>query len=187
LLRFARNDEYMNWIQEILSFWFEELKPADWWKKSETVDNICKERFFDLWEEQRSKTADVFVSDAETALAATILFDQFPRNMFREHAEAYSTDHLAQQITEKAVDLELDQQLTEQQRPFLYMPFMHAEDMQLQNKSVALFTKLGSNKRFANNHRDAIAKFGRFPHRNEALGRAMRPGEQEAINSGAAW
>ena len=177
----------MNWSSDILQFWFEELKPADWWKKDEAIDNVCKERFVELWEQQKSKSADAFISDPETALAATILFDQFPRNMFRDHGDAFSTDHLAQQIAEKAVDLKLDQELTEKQRPFLYMPFMHSEDIRLQNKSVALFTKLGSNEKFANNHRDAIAKFGRFPHRNKVLGRAMRPGEQEAIDAGANW
>ena len=177
----------MNWPTEILQFWFEELKPADWWKKSDAIDSICKERFYELWEEQKANIADVFLTDAETALAATILFDQFPRNMFRDHADAYSTDHLAQQIAEKAVDLELDQHLSEVQRPFLYMPFMHAEDLRLQNKSVALFTKLGSNEKFANNHRDAIVQFGRFPHRNAVLGRATRPAEQEAIDGGMKW
>lgn len=177
----------MTWPTEIIHFWFEELKPADWWKKSDAIDAICKERFFELWEEQKSRTADAFMIDAETALSATILFDQFPRNMFRNHADAYSTDHLAQQVAELAVERELHRQLTEKQRPFLYMPFMHAEDLRLQNKSVALFTKLGSNEKFANNHRDVIAKLGRFPHRNKLLGRAMRPGEQDAIDSGAAW
>lgn len=177
----------MNWPTDILQFWFEELKPADWWKKSDTIDSICKERFYELWEEQKANVAETFLVDAETALAAVILFDQFPRNMFRDHADAFSTDHLAQQIAEKAVDLELDQKLSEQQRPFLYMPFMHAEDLRLQNKSVALFTKLGSNEKFANNHRDAIVQFGRFPHRNAVLGRTTRPAEQEAIDGGMKW
>jgi len=177
----------MNDSDKILEFWFDELIPADWWKKNDTIDTICKERFLDLWHEQKSKTAETFLTNAKTALAAIILFDQFPRNMFRNHADAYSTDHLAQQIAELAVEWKFDEQLTEQQQSFLYMPFMHSEDIRLQNKSVALFTKLGSNEKFANNHRDAIIKFGRFPHRNKVLGRAMRPGEQEAIDSGAAW
>lgn len=176
-----------SWPTDILQFWFEELKPADWWKKNEAIDTICKERFLELWQEQKSKIADAFAVDAETALAATILFDQFPRNMFRDHADAYSTDHLAQQIAELAVERGLDQQLSEKQRPFLYMPFMHAEDLRLQNKSVALFTKLGSNEKFANNHRDAIAQFGRFPHRNAILGRTTQPEEQAAIDAGMKW
>jgi len=177
----------MNWPAEILTFWFQELDPRDWWAKSDATDNQIRERFLELWEEQKSKTADDFLTAPETALAAVILFDQFPRNMFRDSADAFSTDHLAQQIAEKAVDLELDAQLPEDQRAFLYMPFMHAEDIQLQNRSVTLFTKLGSNQKFANEHRDVIAKFGRFPHRNAVLGRQTRDEEQAAIDAGASW
>ena len=177
----------MNWPAEILSFWFQELVPRDWWAKSDATDDQIGERFLELWEEQKSKTADDFLTAPETALAAVILFDQFPRNMFRDSADAFSTDHLAQQIAEKAVDLELDAQLPEDQRAFLYMPFMHAEDIQLQNRSVTLFTKLGSNQKFANEHRDVIAKFGRFPHRNAVLGRQFHAGEQAAVEDGASW
>lgn len=177
----------MNWPVEILTFWFQELDPRDWWAKSDATDDQIRERFLELWEEQKSKTADDFLTAPETALAAVILFDQFPRNMFRDSADAFSTDHLAQQIAEMAVDLELDAQLPEDQRAFLYMPFMHAEDIQLQNRSVTLFTKLGSNQKFANEHRDVIAKFGRFPHRNAVLGRQTRDGEQAAIDAGASW
>ena len=177
----------MNWPAEILTFWFQELGPKDWWAKSDATDDQIRERFLELWEEQKSKTADDFLTAPETALAAVILFDQFPRNMFRDSADAFSTDHLAQQIAEKAVDLELDAQLPEDQRAFLYMPFMHAEDIQLQNRSVTLFTKLGSNQKFANEHRDVIAKFRRFPHRNAVLGRQTRDGEQAAIDAGASW
>lgn len=177
----------MNWPDEILSFWFDELDPKDWWTKSDATDHLIKKRFFDLWKEQKSKTADDFLTSPETALAAVILFDQFPRNMFRDSADAFSTDHLAQQIAGKAVDLEIDQQLPEQQRLFLYMPFMHAEDIRLQNKSVALFTKLGSDQKFANEHHAVIAKFGRFPHRNKILGRQSRPEELAAIAAGASW
>jgi uncharacterized protein (DUF924 family) len=177
----------MNWADEILSFWFDELDPEHWWTKSEATDNLINKRFFELWEDQKSKVAADFLTSPETALAAIILFDQFPRNMFRDSADAFSTDHLAQQIAEQAVDMEYDQKLPEEQRAFLYMPFMHAEDTQLQNKSVALYTKLGSNQKFANEHRDVIAQFGRFPHRNKILGRQSRPGEQAAIDAGATW
>jgi len=177
----------MNWSNDILSFWFKKLKPKDWWNKSDSVDSQIKERFFELWEEQKTKTADGFLASPETALAAIILFDQFPRNMFRDSADAFSTDHLAVQIAEKAVDLELDEKLPEERRAFLYMPFMHSEDLQDQNRSVTLFTALGSNIEYANSHRDVIAKFGRFPHRNTVLGRPMRAGEQAAIDKGALW
>ncbi len=179
----------MNWPNEILTFWFEELDPKDWWTKSEAIDDLIRSRFFELWEDQKSKTADAFLGSPETALAAVVLFDQFPRHMFRDSADAFSTDHLALQIAEKAVDLEMDQQLPEQQRAFLYMPFLHAEDIRHQSKSVALFTALGQkeNIKYANEHRDLIAQFGRFPHRNELLGRQFRPGERAAIKDGASW
>ena len=176
-----------NWPSEILSFWFDELEPGDWWTKNDAIDQQIEQRFLELWQEQKTKTAKDFLDSPETALAAVILFDQFPRNMFRDSADAFSTDHLAQQIAEKAVDGELDQQLPEEQRAFLYMPFMHAEDLQLQNRSVTLFTRLGRNEKFANEHRDVIAKFGRFPHRNAVLGRQFRPGEQQAVENGASW
>ncbi len=177
----------MNWPADILSFWFDELDPEDWWTRSDATDEQIEERFLELWEELKSKTADDFLSSPEKALAAVILFDQFPRNMFRDSADAYATDHLAQQIAGQAVDMELDQQLPEDRRPFLYMPFMHAEDLHLQNRSVTLFTKLGSNEKYANEHRDVIAKFGRFPHRNKILGRQFRAGEQAAVDAGASW
>ena len=177
----------LDWPDALLTFWFEELDSKDWWSKSDAVDDLCESRFLDLWKEQKSKTADAFLRAPETALAAVILFDQMPRNMFRDSADAFSTDHLAQQIAEQAVDRELDQKLPEPQRAFLYMPFMHAEDLHLQNRSVTLFTRLGSNEKFANEHRDIIAKFGRFPHRNAILGRQFRPGEQAAIEDGASW
>lgn len=176
-----------SWPAQILRFWFEELEPKDWWRKDEALDQLCRERFLPLWQEQKARLAEEFLETPAMALAAAILFDQFPRNMFRGGADAFATDHLAQQIAEQAVDRELDQQLTKVQRPFLYMPFMHAEDLRLQNKSVALFTKLGSNQKFANDHHRVIAEFGRFPHRNAVLGRAMRAGEQAAIDGGARW
>jgi uncharacterized protein (DUF924 family) len=177
----------MNWSATIVNFWFEELKPKDWWIKSDSVDNQIKERFFELWEEQKTKIADDFMGSPEIALAAIILFDQFPRNMFRGLSEAFASDHLALQIAEQAVDMGLDKTLSDAQRSFLYMPFMHSEDLDDQNRSVTLFTALGSNIKFANSHRDAITKFGRFPGRNMALGRAMRAGEQAAVDGGANW
>src|SRR6185437_2741850 len=114
-----------------------------------------------------------------TALAAVILFDQFPRNIFRGHANAYSTDPLALGIAKAAVDRRLDKQLTKDERKFLYMPFQHSEKLEDQDRAVLLFTELGDDHQlgFAKHHREIIEKFGRFPHRNRILGRASRPDE----------
>ena len=176
-----------DWQQRIIKFWFEELESADWWKKNPKVDAQITERFGALWERHKAKAAEDFLEGPTGTLGAIILFDQFPRNMFRESAKAYSTDPLAQQIAELAVERGFDQQLSKTQRPFAYMPFMHAEDLRLQEMSVELFEKLGSNQKFAENHHAAIAEFGRFPHRNTVLGRVSSEEELQAIADGAQW
>ncbi len=179
----------MNDVNSILDFWFNELAPEDWFGSSADVDEQITERFEELWEEQKTGVATDFLENPETALAAIILFDQFPRNMFRDSAEAFATDHLALQIAKQAVDRELDHQLTEDQRMFVYMPFMHSEDLDDQTRSLGLFTALGieNNIKFAKAHRDVIVKFGRFPHRNAVLGRETRPEEQVALDEGSSW
>ncbi len=177
----------MTWTEEILSFWFQELDPKDWWNGSAALDMICEVRFFELWDEYKSKPAADFLTDPETTLAAVILFDQISRNMFRGRDRAYSSDYLAQQIAEMAVTQKIDQKLPAKQRLFVYMPFMHAEDIRLQNMSVALFKKLGTREKDAEARRDMIRKFERFPHRNWILGRPFQPGEQDAIDEGTHW
>ncbi|MEP3226091.1 MAG: DUF924 family protein [Parasphingorhabdus sp.] len=179
----------MTWVKEILRFWFDTISPQDWFGSKADIDEQIIERFQEVWEEQKTKVADDFLTSRDQALAAIILFDQFPRNMFRGSAEAFSTDHLALQIAKKAVDRELDQKLTEEQRMFIYMPFMHSEDLEDQTRSLGLFTALGveDNIKYAKAHRDVIAQYGRFPHRNAVLGRETRPEEQIAIDQGFGW
>jgi uncharacterized protein (DUF924 family) len=123
-----------------------------------------------------------FLSDPFTALAAVILFDQFPRNMFRGHADQFSTDHLALAIAKAASDRDLDKALKPEERGFLYMPFQHSENLADQNRAMLLFTELGDERQlpFVKKHRDIIARFGRFPHRNAMLGRAPRADELAA-------
>ncbi len=145
--------------------------------------------FRSLWEAQKGKPAGDFLADADTALAAIVLFDQFPRNMFRHEARAFATDALALEIAKAAIDHGYDGEFVESARAFFYMPFMHSESLADQERCVALFSAPGLeyNLGFARAHRDVIARFGRFPHRNEALGRATRPEEEEAISQGAGW
>ena len=108
-----------------------------------------------------------------------ILFDQFPRNMFRGHADQFATDHLALAIAKAAIDRHLDEQLQPQERLFLHMPFQHSEDLADQKRSLLLFTELGEPEqiKYSRIHHDLIERFGRFPHRNALLGRASRPDE----------
>ena len=142
----------------------------------------CGEHHSSGWEMIASP--EMFLADARTALAGVILFDQFPRNMFRGDAEQYSTDLLAQSIARGAVDRRLDDELDRNGRIFLYMPFMHSEGMDDQRRSVLLFTALGEAEqlKYAKHHHDIVERYGRFPHRNAMLGRASRPDE---IASGA--
>jgi uncharacterized protein (DUF924 family) len=168
----------MDWPQEVTSFWFE-LAPEQWWKADPELDREIAERFRELWEEQKQCPGETFLGSADEALGAVILFDQFPRNMFRGHADSFATDHLALAIAKAAIELGYDDELSPQQRGFLYMPFQHSEDLDDQLRSVGLFTALGdpNQLRFARLHHDVIERFGRFPHRNSILGRKLRAEE----------
>jgi uncharacterized protein (DUF924 family) len=161
-----------DWRSDVLKFWFG-LKPEQWWRGPPELDEQVRDRFLDLWKEKRQLPPESFLDDPLTAVAAVILFDQFPRNMLRGHADQFSTDSLALAIAKGAIERGLDEQLDKQERGFLYMPFQHSEDMDDQNRSILLFTKLGDEEQldYARKHRDVIARFGRFPHRNAMLGR----------------
>jgi uncharacterized protein (DUF924 family) len=141
-----------------------------------------RERFLPLWKEQKQRLPADFLSTPTAALAAVILFDQLPRNMFRDHAESFATDHLALAIAKAAIERGYDEDLPPQQRAFLYMPFEHSERFEDQQRSLLLFTRLGDEEmlRYARLHHELIARFGRFPHRNAMLGRTPRADEQDA-------
>lgn len=174
----------------ILEYWFEEIGPKGWWAgRSKDVDDTIRTRFLALWEEWRGRDADQFLGTAEKALAAIVLFDQFSRNMFRGDARAFATDALALTIAIGAIDRGFDTRLTDDERSFLYMPFQHSEDLAMQDRAVALFTELGNadNVKYAKAHREIIARYGRFPARNAALGRESQPEEAEAIATTASW
>jgi len=167
-----------DWRSDVLKYWFG-LEPDRWWKADPELDDEIRRRFLKPWAEKRELPVASFVDDPLTALAAVILFDQFPRNMFRGHAEQFATDHLALGIARAAVDRKLDDQLEPRERGFLYMSFQHSEDLADQRRSVALFTALGDDYLlgYAQKHHDIIERFSRFPHRNAILGRASRADE----------
>ena len=170
----ARDD----WRGEVLHFWFG-LDKAQWFRADAELDHRIRERFLKAWQEKQALPPERFLTDALTALAAVILFDQFPRNMFRGHADQFATDSLALAVARGAVDRGFDEELDEQERAFLYLPFEHSESLGDQRQSVLLFTKLGDALflDYAKKHHDVIERFGRFPHRNAMLGRAPRPAE----------
>ena len=167
-----------DWRADILKFWFG-LDSKQWWKADPELDHRIKQDFLKLWFEKRQLPAEHFLTDPLTALAAVVMFDQFPRNMFRGNAEQFATDPLALAIAKGAVDRGFDDELQPKERGFLYMPFQHSENLADQDRSVLLFTALGDDYQlgYAKKHHDVIARFGRFPHRNKMLGRAPRPDE----------
>ncbi len=169
------------WRGDILKFWFA-LPPERWWKSDPEFDNEIRRRFLKLWREKRQLPASRFLDHPLTALAGVLLFDQFPRNMFRGHAEQFATDPLALGIAGGAVDRGFDDQLERHERGFLYMPFQHSEDLAQQRRSLLLFTALSDDRMldYAHKHHDVIARFARFPHRNAMLGRSPRAEEVAA-------
>ena len=175
-----------DWRSDILKFWFG-LGYDDWWKADPALDHLIRQRFLKLWAEKRQLPVESFVGDPLTAVAAVILFDQFPRNMFRGHADQFATDHLALAIAKGAFANEFDKDLDRYERAFLSMPFQHSEYLADQDRAVLILSAIGEEHMlgYAKKHRDTIARYDRFPHRNAILGRAPRPGEpagDEALN-----
>ena len=160
--------------QEILQFWFKELIPKQHFIKDKAVDEEIQRRFATALEPAAQGQFDHWLTEAEAALALVILLDQFPRNIFRQHPNAFAFDDKALACAQTIIDQEQDLKLPLEQRSFIYMPFMHAEDLAMQERCIALFTERcpkPDNIKFAITHRDIIQDFGRFPHRNTILGR----------------
>lgn len=170
------------WIDETHRFWFEELKPDDWFEPRPRTDAMIRQRFLAVYERLADAVPDAAAREPRAALASVLVYDQFPRNLFRGTARAFATDRLALTIARDAVQRKFDEDLTSSGRKFLYMPFMHSEQLADQERSVALFRTVDDDSlKFAIEHRDIIARFGRFPHRNVALGRESAAEELEFL------
>jgi uncharacterized protein (DUF924 family) len=169
---------------EIVRFWRDAGYKA-WFTKDETFDGRCRGFEAEHHAAARGELAH-WEQDAEGALALMILLDQLPRNVFRGSPHAFATDGLAQAIAARAIERQLDAATDTDMRFFFYMPFEHAEDVQMQERCVQLFTNLGDANylKYAIVHRDIIARFGRFPHRNAILGRKSTPEELQFLAEG---
>jgi uncharacterized protein (DUF924 family) len=178
-----------DWAAALLDFWFNEVGESGWYGHDPELDRRCTARFAALWQEKRALPADAFLNRADDALAAVLLFDQLPRNMFRGSADAFATDALARDVAGGAIALGYDIQIGGAGRLFFYMPFQHSEAIADQEMSLTLFEGAGDARSldFARQHHAIIARFGRFPHRNAALGREMREDEKDAAAAGANW
>lgn len=175
--------------REIIHYWYDPHIRAHWFKSTPELDAEIRERYADLWDQARKGRLDHWLKTAEGCLALVIILDQFPLNMFRGHARAFASEAKAIETTLFALDRGFDQQLTDDKRAFLYMPLMHSENPQHQALSVGLFEAAGldENARFARHHQQIIERFGRFPHRNEILGRVSTEAELAYLASPEAF
>jgi uncharacterized protein (DUF924 family) len=169
---------------EVVAFW-SEAGPERWFARDDAFDTLFRDRFMTAHLAAAARAHDGWMDGAEGALALLLLLDQFPRNCFRGTGHMYATDPLARMFAERALAAGHDRATGEALRLFFYLPFTHAEDMTMQERSVALITPLGEdNARHARGHRDIIARFGRFPHRNPMLGRETTAEEQAFLDAG---
>lgn len=161
-----------------------------WFAKDDAFDAAIRRRYEAVHMAAAAGACEDWAGSAEGALALLLLFDQFPRNLYRDTAHAFATDPLAQRIADAAVARGWDREIEAELRPFVYTPFMHAETPELQARSVALHerhaaeTGDANSLRFAHMHQDIIGRFGRFPHRNAALGRETTTEERDFLDQG---
>ena len=172
-------------FDDIISFW-RDAGTDRWFKADAGFDAKVRERFLPLWQEARDGRHADWEKTAEGVLALIIVLDQFPRNIFRGSAEAFSTDPQALSLAKRAIEQGIDQQIDPDLRAFIYMPLMHSEDPKDQLRSVEVFRAFGNanNLAFAELHADIIRRFGRFPHRNTMLGRQTTAEEAAFLAEG---
>jgi uncharacterized protein (DUF924 family) len=169
---------------EVVAFWTE-AGPSRWFKKDGAFDAQFRERFHALHETAARGDCAGWAATPDGNLALLILLDQFPRNCFRGSPRAYWTDPLARTVAAKAIARGHDRQVAPELRNFFYLPYMHSEWLPDQQRALDLCRALGSEPhRYAQLHYDAIAQFGRFPHRNADLGRHTTPEEQHYLDNG---
>lgn len=158
----------------VLSFWFEDIEQSKWWVKDENFDCLIKDKFIDLHESANKGELFEWRKTAKGRLAEIIILDQFSRNMFRDTPQSFSSDSLALILAQEAIALGADLELSQSERSFLYMPFMHSESLKIHEVAVTLYEANGvqSSVEFEMKHKKIIETFGRYPHRNNILGRA---------------
>ncbi len=165
-------------MQSVLDFWFDEIEPSARFKRSDERDNTIKERFEGTFHAVLRGETDDWRDTAEGRLAEIIVLDQFSRNMFRGSAQAFSGDALALALSQELIRRGWDTSFDDERRSFAYMPFMHSESAVVHVRALQLFADL-PNLNYEIAHKEIIDRFGRYPHRNAALGRTSTPEEIE--------
>lgn len=159
--------------QTTIDFWFSPRVAKLWFNSTSAFDDELRGQFGGTYQAACRGELDAWEANAVGALALVILFDQIPLNIFREQPRSFATEARARQVAARAIARGFDTELSDPQKAFLYMPYMHSEYLADQDTSVELFTRAGlsNNLRYAHHHREIVRRFGRFPHRNAILGR----------------
>lgn len=179
----------MTTLQEVLEFWFNETKPDQRFMKDLAFDALVKKRFEETyWSILKGETKD-WRNTPEGRLAEIIVLDQFARNMFRDTAQAFEGDELALFLAEEAIEVGADQKVDEDKRVFFYMPYMHSESAEVHKKALQIFEQHGDAETldYEKKHKAVIDEFGRYPHRNQALGRRSTPEEKLWLEKGGGF
>ncbi|MBR0708258.1 DUF924 family protein [Bradyrhizobium liaoningense] len=169
----------------VLAFW-REAGGERWYERDDAFDAEIERRFLPLWQKAAAGTLASWEDNDEGALALVIVFDQFPRNMFRGTRQAFASDALARDVARRAIERGVDRRIDPILLEFLYLPFMHSEHLPDQLHCIALFANTDNteNQKYARVHADIIQRFGRFPHRNRILGRDTTEEEQAFLDGG---
>lgn len=168
---------------EVIRFWFEELKPEDWWRKNDALDEHIAKRFMTVHEAARACELYSWREVPLGRLAEIIVLDQFSRNIHRGLPLAFANDPLALGLAQEAIRQKADQEVSFTQRQFFYMPYMHSESRSIHDEALRLFREHGDEEQlgFEIRHKEIIDRFGRYPHRNAILGRQSTPAEIEFL------
>jgi uncharacterized protein (DUF924 family) len=160
-------------FHNVIAFWFEEIDPKCWWRADEAFDNLIRSRFGSFHARAASHGLPDWRTEPRGRLAEIIVLDQFSRNLYRGTAQAFENDPLALDLAQDAIRIGVAGQLVPVQRAFLYLPFMHSESAADHQTAMTLFTEPGLEPNLAAEirHKAIIDRFGRYPHRNVALGR----------------
>jgi uncharacterized protein (DUF924 family) len=171
--------------EDVTAFW-RAAGPPKWFRPDATFDQEIEARFLASHETAAAGRLRDWEATPEGALALLLLLDQFPRNMFRGSARAFATDPLARGVAERAIAHGFDTRVPDNERVFFHLPFEHSENLADQERSLALARQSGDSEvvKYAEIHADIIRRFGRFPHRNAALGRPTTPAEQAFLDAG---
>ncbi|MBO6867166.1 MAG: DUF924 family protein [Pseudomonadota bacterium] len=174
---------------EVLKFWLDDVDQKQWYIQDDDLDRKIVEKFEATWNEAMEGSWGLWLTYPSGALAYIILTDQFPRNMFRDSAKAFSSDKMALAVAKQAIHRGWDLKIDEPARQFFYLPLMHSENLCDQERCIRLMKERmpetgESNLIHAKAHREVIRLFGRFPYRNEALDRQMTESEQAYVDEG---